>query len=512
MAFIDAQNLPDGSDIDADLVIIGGGMAGIAIAREWAGADLTVAVLESGGRDADPEIQDLYAGSGAIRAPGYDDRRIDEYLKGSRRRALGGSGAIWGAKCVPLDEADFEARTWLQRTGWPMTRRSLNPFYDRACALLEIAPFSRDYDSEPEQERPALRIGGGRDFFSAPRRFSRISGMQDREAFDRYRTDFAATANIDVYLHANVVEIGVERDGRAVTRLDVACLKGRRHTVRGRAYVLATGGIENARLLLASTTTLPKGVGNANDLVGRCFLGHVTFGVFQSPDELVSSVCVSHPQSMSLYTDLAASTHCALAATLEGQRRFGIGNFTTTLFGPFSSERDDVNAVLDLAGRLDAAPTAEAARNFICYFMSEQLPNLDSRVTLDTSSVDALGMPRVRLDWSFTAADFDRLESAIAALAMELGADGKGRVCWPVARERLLSVLDPSRHHIGTTRMDPDPTHGVVDADCRVHGMSNLYIAGSSVFPTSGIANPTLTIIALAMRLSDILKRQLTGR
>jgi choline dehydrogenase-like flavoprotein len=141
--------------------------------------------------------------------------------------------------------------------------------------------------------------------------------------------------------------------------------------------------------------------------------------------------------------------------------------------------------------------------------MSEQLPNLDSRVTLDESSVDALGMPRVRLDWSFTAEDFDRLEVSIDALTAALGADGKGRLCWPVARDQLLSILDPARHHIGTTRMHADPEHGVVDADCCVHGLSNLYIAGSSVFPTAGIANPTLTIIALAMRLSDHLKAQL---
>jgi choline dehydrogenase-like flavoprotein len=141
--------------------------------------------------------------------------------------------------------------------------------------------------------------------------------------------------------------------------------------------------------------------------------------------------------------------------------------------------------------------------------MSEQLPNLDSRVTLDESATDALGMPRVRLDWSFTTEDFDRLEASVAALAAALGADGKGRLCWPVAREQLLSRLDPARHHIGTTRMHADPEHGVVDADARVHELSNLYVAGSSVFPTAGIANPTLTVIALAMRLSDHLKTEI---
>lgn len=510
MAFIDARSLPDGGDIEADLIIIGGGMAGITIAREWAGAGLKVAVLESGGRDLDEEVQDLYAGRGSFRAPGYDDRPIDEYLSASRRRALGGSGAIWGAKCVPLDPADFTARDWLGRTGWPMTRRDLQPYYDRACALLEIPPFDRDYDENPEDGRPPLRVDGGRNHFSAPRRFSRISGQWDPEAFDRFRTGFADADNIDVYLHANVTEIRVGRHRRAVTGLDVACLNGRRHAARARGYVLATGGIENARLLLASQSRMRDGVGNANGLVGRCFLGHVTFGQLEAPEGLLSSLSVSEPRSMSLYADARPpNMHCVLAATLEGQRRLGTGNFTTTMFGPVPRTRPDLSAILALSAQLDAGPDAEPALSYLCYFMSEQLPNFDSRVTLDATSVDALGMPRVRLDWSFTQDDFDRLERSIEALAADLGADGKGRVSWPVTRERLLSILSPSRHHIGTTRMHPDPEHGVVDADCRVHGLSNLHIAGSSVFPTAGIANPTLTIIALAMRLSDHLKSQL---
>lgn len=510
MAFIDARSLPDGGDIEADLIIIGGGMAGIAIARQWVGAGRTVAVLESGGRDPDPETQDLYAGSGAIHAPGYDDRQIDDYLIRSRLRALGGSGAIWGAKCVPLDDADFERRDWLEGTGWPMTRRDLDPYYDRACAALQIAPFDRDFDREPEPGRPPLIIDGGRDYFSAPRQFSPVAGTRNPDVFESFRTGFAAAATIDVYLNANVVEVRVDPDGRAVTGLDIACLDGRRHAAKARAYVLATGGIENARILLASTSVRPEGVGNANGMVGRCFLGHVDAGVLLAPEELTSAICISAPQSMDLYTTTGeTNTQCVLAATLAGQRRLRVSNFTATMFGPSPRRREDLRAIFGLAARLDADPTAERARNFICYFMSEQLPNPDSRVTLDPLSADALGMPRVRLDWSFTAEDLDRLELSIAALAVTLGGSGKGRLCWPVAREALMSVIDPARHHIGTTRMHPDPEHGVVDADCRVHGMSNLYIAGSSVFPTSGIANPTLTIFALAMRLSDTLKREL---
>ncbi len=521
MSFIDARDLPDDSEIEADLIVIGGGMAGIAIAREWAGASLKVAVLESGGRDPDEAVQDLYKGSASFRAPGYADRPIDEYLHESRRRALGGSAAIWGAKCVPLDEADFAPRDWLDRdgaprTGWPMTRADLQPYYDRACALLQIEPFHRDYEADPEDGRPALRIGDGRDYFAAPRRFSPINGGTP-EAFESFRTGFAEAENIDVYLNANVTEIHVGRFKRRAVRLDVACLNGKRHRASARAYVLAAGGIENARLLLASRSRMRDGVGNENGLVGRCFAGHVTFGAMPGspndladPDKLFSGLAISAPQSMSLYTDLQApNTHCAIAATLEGQRRIGAGNFTTTLFGPFPRAADDLNALMGLSARLDGGPSADAALNYLGYFMSEQLPNLDSRVTLDETSVDALGMPRVRLDWSFMAEDFDRLEASIAALSAALGTDGKGRLCFPVTREQLLSILDPARHHIGTTRMHPDPEQGVVDADCRVHGLSNLYIAGSSVFPTAGIANPTLTLIALAMRLSDHLKVEL---
>jgi choline dehydrogenase-like flavoprotein len=521
MSFIDARDLPDGGEIDADLIVIGGGMAGIAIATERAGTSLKVAVLESGGRELDEEVQDLSRGSGAFRAPGYPDRPIDEYLKESRRRGLGGSAAIWGAKCVPLDEADFAAREWLDRpdsprTGWPMTRAGLQPYYDRACTLLQIEPFHRDYDADPEEGRPALRIGDGRDYFAAPRRFSPVNGGAP-EVFDRFRTEFAEAENIDVYLNANVTEIRVGRLRRGVAGLEVACLDGKRHSARARAYVLATGGIENARLLLASRSRMREGVGNENGLVGRCFAGHVTFGAMPAspndmadPDKQFSGLAISAPQLMSLYTDLRApNTHCVIAATLEGQRRVGAGNFTTTLFGPVPRAGDDVNALMGLSARLDGGPSADAARNYVGYFMSEQLPNLDSRVTLDETSVDALGMPRARLGWSFTAEDFDRLESSITALTAALGTDGKGRLCFPVAREQLLSILDPSRHHIGTTRMHADPEHGVVDADCKVHGLSNLYIAGSSVFPTAGIANPTLTIIALAMRLSDHLKAEL---
>lgn len=502
MAFIDARTLPEASEIEADLILIGGGLASISIAKQWAGVGKTVAILESGGRDRDMEIQALYAGGGTMRAPGNPDRNIDAYLIQSRARWYGGSGNVWGGKCVPLDESDFTRRDWLDRTGWPVTRTQMQPYFDRACDLLQIPRFDRDWDRNPDPERPALPVNDN--FHASPRVFSAISGEVDSAKFDAFRNDFVeASDSIRVYLHANVTNIRMQRNGRQVRDLEVRCLNNSRHSARGRAYVLATGGIENVRLLLAS-----GGIGNHSDLLGRCFMGHVTFGVYENAEGLNTMLSVSDGRNMSLYADAPRDkVHCVMATGLEGQRRFNTANFTTTLVGAGNPSHEEDRALLALAAKLDA--NGNGAKQHPCFFMSEQLPNLDSRLTLLPEHVDALGMPRLYLDWSYSARDLDNLERSIAALGDALGAEGKGRIRWPVARENLLAILNMSRHHIGATRMNADPEHGVVDENCRVHGVHNLYVAGCSVFPTSGIANPTLTIIAMTMRLSDHLKRQM---
>jgi len=506
MAIIDAQTLPDATEIEADLIIIGGGMAGIAIATEWAGANKSVAVLEGGGRDFDYDTQMLYAGAGVMRAPDHEDTNIDDYLWQSRIRALGGSGHVWGGKCVPLDESDFAQRGWLANTGWPLTRVQMQPFYDRACALLEVPRFDESFDQPREEGRPPLVINGARDLFSAPRYFSPVGGGADAEKFDRFRTAFAEAPNVNVYLNANVTEIRRHRRRRRVRELGVACLDGKRHRASGRAYVLATGGIENVRLLLASN------LGNESDQLGRNFMGHVTYGAFEDGvrNSILALSDAGHPTG--LYTDNGRDRfHCVLAATLEGQRRFGIGNFTATLFDIEDARPDDEQAVFKLAAALDTGADAPAVPLHV-YFMAEHMPNRDSRITLDAANVDPLGVPRTRLDWVYSERDLRNVEEGIAAFARIFGEANAGRVCWPTPRNRLLAGFSPSRHHMGATRMSVDPEHGVVDAQCRLHDSDNLYVAGCSVFPTSGIANPTLTLIALAMRMSDHIKRELGVR
>jgi len=290
MAFIDARTLPEGSRITADLIIIGGGMAGITLARELAGTALKVAILESGGRELDEKLQDLYAGTGTVRAPGNADRPFDTYPGQSRTRVLGGSGMIWGGKCVPLDESDFAKRDWIPHSGWPVTREGLQPYYDRACDHLEIPHFKPDMAVLNDPARPPLKIDGERAFFSPPRVFSKYSGIVDKAAFDRFRTAFAEAPNITVYLHANVTRIRQAARGGAVEGLDVACLEGGRHTAIAGRYVLAVGGIENARLLLVSD------IGNRHDLVGRFFQGHVTYSMGEGEDRPMTHFSGGHPR------------------------------------------------------------------------------------------------------------------------------------------------------------------------------------------------------------------------
>lgn len=505
MAIIDARTLPDASRLEADLVIVGGGLAGITLAKELAGGPLKVVVLESGGLEIEPETQALYAGSCVQKAEGAKDRPLDSYPVQSRVRALGGSGHVWGGKCGPLDPADFAERPWIPHSGWPVTRAQMQDYYDRACDLLEIDrfPLERPTSTNPALQPLALDAEDG--FFPAPRVFTHISGRADKSAFDRFRTEFAEAPNITVYLYANVIRIRRERD--IVTGLDVACLDGKRHTAKAARYVLATGGIENVRLLLASDN-----LGNGHDLVGRFFQGHLTYSNDSDAQREGSAFAASRAAPLDLYAPAQRiSPHCVIGAGLTAQKRMKTGNFTATLFrANFSNADTTVAADTQTLGKAAAKLDQRRDRpNLLGFFaMTEHFPNPESRITLDPDQRDALGVPRVRVTWVHGRKDYEDLERSIEGLADALGASGEGRLCWSLRRDELLAASNASRHHMGTTRMHRDPRKGVVDFNGRLHESRNLYVAGSSVFPTSGIVNPTLTLLALTLRLADHLKSE----
>ncbi len=506
--FIDARSLSDNTLLETDLAIIGGGPAGITLARSFIGSSVRVCLIESGGIQLDPQIQSLYEGENA---------GIEYPLAGNRLRFFGGSSNHWGGYCRPLDPIDFEQRDWVPHSGWPFGIEELAPYYPAASKVVEIAPLNFGdkayWDKASGQLTPAPvtgRVQVRYTHFSPPTRFG-----------SRYGDELKRADNIQVLLNANVVNIASLEEGRKVTQLDIRTLTGLSHQVRARVYVLATGGLENPRMLLLSNQAIPAGLGNQHDLVGRFFMEHPHV---LGPAQVVvgDKQRLPHIYSRQIYAD-GRSAHAAFSPTdsFLRQRRLlnaviMVGNAgtyhtnTNTDWHNGVSHMDMLKAAKRfLTGGL--GPTDPAQPDLLGSWLGlgcacEQVPNPDSRVSL-ADSKDALGLRKIRLDWRLTEQERRSIFEHIRSLAMEFGALSIGRM--------LIDILDDGRwpekvgggsHHMGTTRMHDDPRQGVVDRDCKVHGVGNLYIAGSSVFPTSGASNPTLTLVALTLRLADHLR------
>lgn len=503
---IDARQLTDRSHLTADLAIIGAGAAGITLARAMAGRRTRVCLIEAGGKDYDTASQALYNGeTGGMAYP----------LLGSRMRMFGGSTNHWGGYCRPLDPIDLTARDWVPYSGWPIAFDALAHYYPEARRVVEITsdPGATRADWErrtgtPLRESPTGRVDHAFVQFSPPTNFAK-----------RYGEELENAANIDILLHANVTEIVAVPDGRAVEGVDIATLNGLRHRVTAGVIVLATGGLENPRLLLLSDSVVTHGLGNRHDMVGRFFMEHPHLAGF---GEIVVADIERLPP---IYRRRVAVDGTNTSAALIPSARYLTENRlynATFMFGeggsctvgspgnhPHSGDHLDM---LGASARLiDGGRHAPAQGDVIGTWLgvgcaSEQAPNPDSRVTLSDRR-DALGLRQIRLDWRLTEEDRHSLVAHVRNIATEFAALGIGRMrvdigdpgSWP-------DIVAGGSHHMGTTRMHDDPRQGVVDRDCRVHGIANLYVAGGSVFTTGGAANPTLTIVALALRLADRLK------
>src|SRR4051812_20462033 len=420
---IDAEELPTGFVIQADTIIVGGGMAGIALARQLADAGFRVAILESGGASPDPRVQDLYAGTMTV-GDAAGSERLDEYLTASRVRCFGGSGNVWGAKCGPLDPIDFERREWVPYSGWPVSRVQLQPYYDRACDLLELPRFPAP-TTDPEREPLFDRSSPA--FTRRTRAYSRYTGALPGGPYKDYKAAAAMHTRVTVYLHASVTRIAMAPDGRQAQSLELRTLNGRVHTARGATYVIATGGIENVRLLLVSNDVVRNGIGNHSDWLGRGFQGHSTIARDNT------SLWTTRSPAMLADFDIAATDrpHTVLGISDSLQRKTARLNFTVTMTGQVRKPDPASTSVTRIAQQLSSG--ADSSHRSI-YFMIEHAPDRDSRITLDPGSRDALGVPRVRLDMRHSQLEFDTLGQSTVLLARELGRLGVGRLRWAGSR------------------------------------------------------------------------------
>lgn len=508
----DARTLADGTTLEADVCIVGAGAAGIPLACSFIGAGRRVLLLEGGGFDREDALQALYGGvvSGLPYFP----------LEAARLHYFGGSTGHWGGFCAPLDAIDFARRDWVPGSGWPITAADLAPWYAAAHPLLDLGPA--EYDpawwarQDATRERLPLDPAVVHEKiwqFSAPTRFG-----------SKFRDAIVQAPDVHLYTHANVVALTPRDGGAAIDSLTIRHFDGRTITVRAARVVLACSTMQNVRLLLASTAASERGIGNAYDQVGRGFMEHLEMPI--------GTAALLRPQSMAFYAYAFGRTNARaeLVLSAETQRRLGTLNASVALealtpgaeprgsfeaFPPAELEeyrretRDSLTeAMRDSARTHDAAAVRRSPR-FALAVRQEQAPNAASRITL-TRERDALGMPRIDFHWALTSLDRASLRTTLLTLGQEFGRHGIGRV---QLREWLRAPdgdwpnpVSGGWHDLGATRMSASPRDGVVDATCRVHGVSNLYLAGGGVFATAGCANPTLTIVALALRLGAHLR------
>ena len=548
---IDLRELPSGQEWTADVCIVGAGAAGITLALELMDSGLDVLVLESGGSQAEPQTQALYAGT-------VTDAKLHSPPDTYRQRRFGGSTTIWGGRCMPLDEIDFESRSYVPSSGWPISSQELQAYYPRANQLCEAGEFAYTIETAFNRPlRPMIANFNSANFTSNT--LERFSCPTDFGA--RYGNLLRSARQVRVLMHANVTKIQLNASGTQVASLTASTLPqhgNKRVTIKPKQVVLATGGIEVARMLLANRDVHRNGIGNDHDVVGRYYMCHLagTIGTLTFKRSLAD---VWHGYDVS---DDGVYCRRRLALRPQVQRAQGIGNFVARLHHPRITLPEHKNSVLSLlylakplipyeygkrlygeegtpvttwlkhlrnvlAGPFDAAGFAWhmlrdrklAARKFPSIiikpkaplfsldFHAEQEPNALSRLTLN-SEVDALGVPRINVDWRYTSGDVATVSKSIQLLATDIRQSGAGEFVYdPAALEFEMTRYGAyGGHHIGTTRMGNDERNSVVNSDCRVHAVNNLYISSAAVFPTSSQANPTLTIVAMACRLAAHLR------
>jgi choline dehydrogenase-like flavoprotein len=550
---VDADTIEMNACLWADVCVVGGGAAGISLALALSGQGLRIVLLESGRLREHAPTQALYAGEVA-------DERLHSPPDKYRQRRMGGSTATWGGRCVPFDAFDFDTRSQVPESGWPLSLEDLLPFYPQANALAEAGRFSYDADEALPGAPPMIRgfdsplvRTNSLERFSCPTDFGR-----------RYARRLRLATDVKVLLGANCTAVRLAAGGQAVDELQVKTLAGRQFRIAVRAAVLATGGLETARLLLASRDVVPAGIGNEHDVVGRYYMCHIAGNVGKLTLN-GETRDVRHG-----YEITPEGIYCRrrLAVVGSEQQRRGLANAVARLHFPRITDPAHRNGVLSglfLSRRLisyeygkrlnDGTPATAAlyARHlfnvladpvdtsaFLAHWVlrrtlaqrkfpsvilrnrtnrfslevhGEQTPRPDSRVTL-TGKTDALGMPQLRIDWRYSPQDIESIRRTLDLMAQEFECSGTGRLEYDqhTLEEDLMRFGAYGGHHIGTARMGTDVRKSVVDADCRVHSVGNLYVAGSAVFPTSSQANPTLTLIALSLRLGRHLSQRLAPR
>lgn len=519
---VDSTDFSDDSQLECDICIIGGGPAGIVLADSLRKTGLQICLAEAGGLF----LKDEHSAASIAEQLGHP------IIVHPRTRFLGGMSNAWGGvrglhvRLLPFDPIDFVARSWVPNSGWPISYGQLKPFYESTFDLLDSIP-SESFD--PTRHDKQLLAAFDNDVLrssmvhlSAPFRFGQ-----------RYRESLEQARNVQVLLNAFATEIQENPSEDSISVIHAVTKNGRKLRLSADTFVLACGGLETARLMLASRRKHSSGVGNQHDLVGRYYMqhpkgshGHVVLRRRTPATGYVRGFRVS-----------GNLVHACISLSEQQQRREGLLNHRivlapilqlsesrlSRLYGELRASwrsghrrrafrRGTAAGMIEIPGAaasvckniLRSLPYGTLHYRVVNHM--EQIPDPTSRVEL-TNDTDCFGVPKLRTNWHIGLDEKRSLCRFHELLDENIRRHGIGRLYhglhpemddWPIAAS--------SSHDLGTTRMHVNPRHGVTDADGRVHSVKNLYVVGGALFPTGGHANPTLTIIALALRMAAFLK------
>ena len=501
------------SRLETDVCIVGSGPAGLSVALELERRGIHCVLLESGNREPDQAHNAL--NETAQTGITTDHNTVN------RLRGLGGTSTHWGGLVRPLDALDFERRDWVPHSGWPISHATLAPYYATAHRLLG---FEADQYDLAEVEGPRARSAHT---LSDPD-FENVAFQHDQQPIrlgQQYFSQLADSTRITTCLDATVTQVNTDETATRATSLSVSTLDGRPFEVSAKRVVLAAGAIQNARLLLNANTVAPAGLGNRHGNVGRYFMQHpVLYGtrLLVWDASLRNRLRRSGVGQTAIRTAIrpeAARRHQLLNFHLfplrpqsPGRRETLLrklpGGFRQLLRGSQVAQVGDVGEVPEYVEALQhlLSPGASVEPRYVpLEVRAEQVPNHASRITLGETR-DALGVPQAVMDWQLTGLDQQSLHRGLRLFGGCVARQGLGRVQAGANQLRLPEApgqfLHGGNHHYGTTRMGESESDSVVNSDCRVHRMTNLYVAGSGVFPTTGHANPTLTVVALSARLA----------
>ena len=546
---VDTQKESPGILPQVDVCIIGSGPAGLTIARELSRSGQRVCILESGGQKLEADAQDL--NKGMVDSPqGYREQTLRE----GRRRQFGGSAHLWNhelrgestqhIRYVSFDEIDFEHRDWIPESGWPFDRSALLPFYEHAQEICGIGSFE-------VLKQTALAETNHLQPWTTERLESAISQFGSSDIFlDTYRQVLSKDTQVTIILHAVLLEFEMDSLSRTITGAQVAGANGKNFTVQAKRFILAAGGLENARILLLQEKLQPGGLGNQNDMVGRCYMDHpsLTLGTLTPHSTTTFAKAAFYDQHNVAGHSIMGKLHIRP----EIMRREKMLNICAVLVPHFKNLRSNIPDVLrqlftkgprfiwqHFGGKqtenYSAPANGEAHQSmrqrllqgyygecfcgwsrlnalenrfneFGVRSLVEQSPDRSNRIVLQEER-DGYNQRKTKVIWRWNEVDLRSIRRAQEIFAGELASFGRFTPVPENAGPQPRLFYSP-HHFMGTTRMHTDPKNGVVNADGRVHDVSNLYVAGSSVFPTSGFANPTFTMIALALRLAKHLQTE----